>query len=123
MNSLNTHTYDGALKERKQQIIADLERVKDVEKTQAFEELRTLLALPPIQNALFSMIVSGPPQANHDPTNDLDAKNLLYLCWEKKGLDTDMIPLLRLAFEDMLTGSCPQGRSTRFFQVLVSIIS
>jgi len=123
MISLNTHAYDGALKDRKEQIIQDLERVKNIDKEKAFEELRTLLALPPVQNALFTMIVSGPPQANHDPTNDLDAKSLLYLCWEKRGLDTDMIPLLRLAFEDMLTGSCPQGRSTRFFQVLVSIIS
>jgi hypothetical protein len=119
MEQLQTHNYDGKLHERKQLYINEINRVRTLDKRREFEELKNLLQLPPQQQMLFDAITQS-NVGNYDPTNDMDAKDLIFLCFEKRQEEA-MVPLLRLAFEDMLTGSCPQGRSTRMFQVLVSL--
>ena len=80
--------------------------------------------------------------SNYDPTNKLHACDLLYLCCElltflksqteekeeappkekegDGGGDTPpdtLMEILLMQLNDMHTGSCPQGRTTRLFQV------
>jgi hypothetical protein len=119
--TLDIHAYDGQLREVKKFLDADIVRVKNIDKRSAFMDLRNILSLPPHLIGLYDSIVTGSPQSNYEPTNDLDAQDLLYICWERKDKDIDIIPLLKMAFEDMLTGMCPSGRATRLFQVLVSL--
>ena len=117
-----THFYDGQLE--KAVLEADLSRASQKtseEKLAAFGLLRSLL--PKITHHNFDVIVrdfirTGRTKgANYDPTNDLYADDLLYLCSELSS-DPVLIDLLTAQLVDMSTGICPQGRTHRLFQVL-----
>lgn len=119
-----THFYDGQLGTAKATLEVDLIRASQKtseEKLAAFGLLRSLIPKETHHN--FDIIVrdfirSGRTKgANHDPTNDLHADDLLYLCSELAG-DPVMIELLTTQLVDMSTGICPQGRTHRLLQVL-----
>jgi hypothetical protein len=79
---------------------------------------------PEFSNALtnYNVIVeTGVKNANYDSTNDIDAFDLLWLCYEQCQKDPDFIVPLMLQLSDMSSGMCPQGRATRLFQLVLAI--
>ena len=134
-DKLNTHTYDGKLHAGRERIRDDLARARAAgraAKLQAFAALRAALASEPASTPhtlrFFDAIcAAGDAPANHDASNDLRADDILYLCHElhlaNRGSDDPSSVLQGLAeqLHDMSTGQCPPGRTTRLYQVYVSI--
>jgi hypothetical protein len=132
---LQTHTYDGKLKNVKQVLQQDISRASQVskkEKLQAFVNLRLNLTLykeftPKVKRCFdaiyntFSQSGRVKTSRNYDCTNDVYADDLLFLCYEKVFIekDSDFARMLILQLEDMNTGLCPQGRTTRLLQILL----
>lgn len=66
--------------------------------------------------------------ANYDPTNDVYADDVLWLCGKiltghtRQCLSNknDFVKELAMNLEDMRFGDCPQGRTTRLLQVMFS---
>ena len=117
---LNTHHYDGKLIIT--DFIADIERVKKIDKVTKLTKFNKLadLALTIFQKRNLSVIIrdyKNNSRANYDSSNNLDAADLLYLCCEKMD-DDDFRDIFILQLDDMTSGMCPQGRTTRLFQVL-----
>lgn len=132
---INTHTYDGKLEKTKIYLIKDIIRASQVPKgvkLEAFDQLREHLKRVPISpEALkcFDVIVATFTQSGHaqnnpnyDPSNDLFADDLLYLCFEKIVVEKneDLCGSLIQQLRDMTTGLCAQGRTTRLFQILLA---
>lgn len=124
----NTHFYDGKLGELKAFLEPDLlqtgQRTAE-EKLAFFQLLRT--KLPRTAHRNFDIVVQDfiktgrTPGPNYDPTNNLYADDLLYLCGSlAQNFDWDpiLIDLLAAQFIEMSTGMCAQGRTHRLFQVL-----
>jgi len=65
-------------------------------------------------------------QANYDSTNNFRAETILYLIYQKlkemNEIDSGLIDIIIEGLSDIVTsGSCPQGRSTRLYQIYVSL--
>lgn len=130
-----THTYDGKLEQTKLQLLEDIFRVSQISKSDklnAFGHLRLELQKYPLPQPAqrcfeaifqtFSQMGHVPSGGNYDPTNDLFADDLLYLCFERvvKYQDADFAQAFILQLGDMALGLCAQGRTTRLFQILLA---
>ena len=147
MNPLNTHTYDGALINCQQPKIHDFLKlvsiIDDIEKrstttTFVTEILKIDVSEKTQISITFLNIImnSWGTQANFDATNNLSADNLMYVCafiWNelkksecsKLEKVCDLVDFSRVFFlqcEDIQTGSCPQGRVARLWQVVAAFI-
>lgn len=56
---------------------------------------------------------------NFDPTNKINADNLLCAC-SKLSNNEDFVDELEIQLADMKTGHCPQGRTHRLYQILLA---
>jgi len=141
-DALNTHTYDGKLRDYRETIKKDLDRARGVApavKQEAFEVLRGALARAPettpqtlrYLDQIRTAAATGRTAENYDSSNDLRADDILYLCYElylndtvaasSGGKPSDLLSILADQLHDMSTGPCPPGRTTRLFQVYVSL--
>jgi hypothetical protein len=130
---INTHYYDGILCNLRHLIQSDLDRVASINKSSAFEDLsRIVSAQNPCPqttmclNAIIqTYITHGRGGENYDPKNDMYACDLLYIVYERIIRKDEMSPRyleeLLIQLEDMATGLCEQGRTTRLFQILVML--
>lgn len=123
---LNTHHYDGQLKDQ----IDHLGLLKSGgEFGKVINNLKAYLSM---YRALEGLPDAGPwkdnfdtivrdresnPQANFDPTNGVDASEMLY------NIELKIRTLLNetcIQLEEISNGSCPQGRATRLLYVLLA---
>lgn len=133
MDLLNTHTYDGQLKYVKLYLKKYYDLIDNVEiddlKIKINDGYQFLLENNKFDNTsnltfqtLFNSIGTG---ANYDSTNDINADHLLYFCvyeiLEKK--DNDFVDLFIIQLNEMQSGMCPQGRTHRLIQILISFIT
>jgi len=121
MSLLDTHYYDGKLPVA--ELKREIDRVAALSREMKVVACTSLLNLdmdPRQKRNLETIILDfrDASRTNYDPTNDLDAGDLLYLCYERIA-DADFVALFLLQLQDMSTGMCPQGRTTRLFQVLL----
>lgn len=130
----DTHTYDGQLKNRLAEIKSFLDEASKMskeEKLDRFYKLKSFLKCNPQADTFLSGIIrdyeTGNHGANHDPTNNIHAEDLLVLCFnlcfrsaKSPEIAEEVSSLLSLQLEDMATGYCPQGRTTRLVQVVLS---
>lgn len=141
------HFYDNKLAERKKSLQRSIDRVSLLtiqEKVATFDKIAREIEVvlesdarsgeKTRQHALvFLNIIRSDlvrygrvnSQANYDPTNDLHADDLLMLCGEILFGDAlvdklEFLALLTQQLHDMESGSCPEGRVSRLFQVVVS---
>ena len=70
----------------------------------------------PMINQVSVLLVNTPIQ-NYDPINNVDFVELLSLTW-RLVVGSDLIELFKEQYLDILNGTCPQGRTTRIFQIL-----
>jgi hypothetical protein len=130
--ALNVHYFDGKLKEMYNMFSQDFERVRNLreEKTSEFQKLQELLisknashqSLQYLRMIVDTFTRNG--MENYDASNNVYACDILYLICENinKSSDEDKeeyISLLISQLEEMAGGSCPPGRTTRLFQVLM----
>ncbi len=141
LGALNTHFFDGRMSDMMVYLQEDITRAAQIskeEKNKAFDDLSQCIknGNSPFksQNSLvcFDTIVAShafygrlaaPINRNYDPANNLHACDLLYLLYEKICVDenTEYLTLLLTQLDEMATGLCPQGRTTRLFQTLVML--
>nr|QBK86274.1 MAG: uncharacterized protein LCMAC102_00690 [Marseillevirus LCMAC102] len=141
LGALNTHFFDGRMSDMIVYLQEDITRAAQIskdEKTKAFGDLAQCIKNcdSPFksQNSLvcFDTIVcshsfygrlTAPINRNYDSANNLHACDLLYLLYEKICIDddTEYLTLLLTQLDEMVTGLCPQGRTTRLFQTLVML--
>ena len=136
MRATETHSYDGKLASRKLEIDKHLTRAAKSgkeEKIAMFNRLlahlRTKSGFSPQSEANLRTIIrdftqdnAGP---NYDPTNNLFAIDLLWLCAELCFLTSSEVAdevsmLINIQLEEMSSGMCAQGRTHRLFQVVAS---
>lgn len=132
--ALNTHFFDGKMEEMIQtHLFKDIERVKHYtkEKLNGFLYLRQKKGYTPVGLACLHNIIqtyehSGRGGANYDSANYLYACDLLYLVYEKVIEEASRDPpeneyfkMLALQLDEMASGMCAQGRTTRLLQVLL----
>lgn len=124
--SLNTHDYDGKLKEtiaNSQPLLPISEKDFDSELAKmrrVMELFQTLEGGSPLWSTYFDLIVKDRmlvPQNNFDPSNGVDAAQVLYNISLK--IKT-LLSLTQMQLEDMASGPCPQGRATRLLSVFLS---
>lgn len=136
MEKTNTHTYDGKLSLAKRSLSSELARVSQIpkgKKLENFTQMKGILQrfpgfIPQAAHCFetifrtFSTDGHVPRGTNYDPTNDLHADDLLYLCYEKleEGRNKDFAEGLLLQLQEMAGGLCAQGRTTRLFQLLLA---
>jgi hypothetical protein len=137
----DTHFYDGKLFTLLPELEEDIVRaskVSDPDKTLAFAELERVLRdrggphIGGIMRSYMAIVTSHRQYGrmknqnpNYDNDNNLYACDLMYLLYEKIVLQnsTEHLKLLYEQLDDMSSGLCPQGRSTRLFQALVMLKS
>ncbi len=89
-------------------------------------------AIPPHSMKYLRLIISthekcgriaSPSNGNYDPANKLHACDLLYLLYEKimSEEEPEYMRLMLEQLDEMSTGPCPMGRTTRLFQSLVML--
>lgn len=134
MEKLNTHFYDGKLQDSIKEIQNDLDKIKFISYEDKLKSLYILLndlstnknIKPPGIRCLTTIVsdFSNKSAANYDHINKLSASELLYLCYEKIYNENkkDMIDILITQLNDMSSGMCPQGRTIRILQVLLTSI-
>ena len=114
---LNTHFYDG-------KIMNELPIVKDLsfeEKQQCGQDLiKSCLHINTKALYYLSVMVDSiGTSSNIDMTNDLNADDLLCLCWIYRN-NIDFVKELEIQLLDMESGFCPQGRTHRLYQLLLA---
>lgn len=142
---LNLHYYDGKI-ECDSSILANIERVSTIHKGDCFNMLigklsekdpRAINCLNCIikdyntfgRNKTIEVDIVDPKDKNkkivksilnnnYDPSNDLFACDLLYLCGELID-NEDFLNELVTQFIDMSSGLCNPGRCTRLYQILL----
>lgn len=134
MTLLDTHHYDGKLKDRIDSLLPHIIRAASIPKSQkveAFSVLRNTLIHRPTFNIVaqtnFDQIVMDfiqydhNPGPNYDPTNNLYADDVLYLCSEI--ITPDLIDLLNTQLAEISLGPCSQGRAYRLLQIVGAILN
>ena len=126
--TVNTHDYDGKLRQE----IQEAAQMLPIEKDSFGKDMITLKTLieahhklegsrmSPASSKFFDDIVNDHfinPSKNFDPTNGVDAAQVLYNIHLKV---KTLLELTSLQLEDMATGPCPQGRATRLLSVFLS---
>lgn len=116
-DKLNTHSYDGKLN------MALLPHVTQLSIEEKKKRGHQLLSESRFNNVagkyLQGIINSIGTQQNIDKTNNINADDLLCLCWEMRH-NRDFIKVLEDQLMDMGTCFCPQGRTHRLFQTLLA---
>jgi len=136
MEKTNTHNYDGKLSLAKKSLSSELTRASKIPKSgklEAFARIKVILQrfsgfTPPATHCFETIFRTFSTEGrisrgtNYDPTNDLHADDLLYLCYEKleDGRNKDFAQGLLLQLQEMAGGLCAQGRTTRLFQLLLA---
>lgn len=131
----DTHHYDGALRNNiDNALLLELEVIKSIK----VEEKKTYccdfvvdfginILNEQLDSVKYLQIIINDwgNSSNFDPTNNISAEDLLYICaveWNNLKLThlelcTDFIEELCIQCSDMQTGFCPQGRVARLWQI------
>ncbi len=122
MELLNTHTYDGKWKAQLDEVLSACGGVRSL------TNLPDFMLVPGAHTPFVDMLLSG--NGNMDPVNGVDARDLFILLihrleeLKKKYTESEFTSIFNLSMEqiaDIANGPCPQGRTTRIFQVLYAL--
>ena len=132
------HEFDNKLEEtiKNLSLLTEIRIIPVDIKLQSFRQLEKIIT-DNIAKNFFNMILNDLQKnvnQNYDPINKLYAEDLLYIIYlhlekiklepnlkEREDKQKTMIELLNEQLSDMRTGSCPQGRTIRLLQIVISI--
>jgi len=131
-DKLNTHYYDTQLKQQYKELVEKQD--KDTEflsipwtKAMVFDELYTALQQQTLSPDSFNRTTSmlhllrQDDRNNYDPLNEIHAIDILTRTWYfVRALPKEDQSYFFTQIEEIQDGSCPQGRSTRLFQIYYS---
>lgn len=136
MTSLELHFYDGKIEKREEEDLGLLKNEYDIQKLEnGLGKLREYIPInkPNILHNLcvilndYKTFGRNPGCPNYDPSNCFFACELLSICFdilfEKKYSEEDFQGLMKVFLEqidDMSTGMCPPGRTTRLVQFILT---
>jgi len=118
LTNMDTHYYDGKWLTLYQDIIKD----KDWERISCSFELtiQQINAKWPLAKVItVSNILLTTRQQNYDHKNKISVEQLLPVVWSQIKGNVDLQPVFLEQYLDILNGTCPQGRTTRLFQILM----
>lgn len=123
-----SHTYDFKLADTKLELEKHLVKIKKLPKNEKLtvlgklgKKLEGMGGLPNF-HVLVADYIRG-NMKNYDPSNSIDASDLLCLCSELSNVETcskDVIELTSIQLEEINGGPCPIGRVARLLQVVYS---
>jgi hypothetical protein len=129
---LNTHYYDRSLKEGYRELVKKQDKDTDFLSINMpihtlFDELyNTLNLLRIIDGDIRNMLelIRNDTKNNYDPLNDIDTMDILNRTWYyvRKMELIDRIMLFK-QIEEIKNGPCPQGRTTRIYQIYFYCVS
>jgi hypothetical protein len=129
MNYLDTHFYDGKLKERALPYRDRLENIKFIshaDKMSILDRLDSKLTDQMAKQMLSVIKNEGTSSSNYDSSNNLWAIDVLIWIIEYMELSEsnyeDTLPILQEQLADIAHGGCPPGRTTRIFQTIINCI-
>lgn len=108
----DTHSYDGKWGDNYRKIIANIE--PDISFIQAVYEIQSRSSDPRVSEVSRIILAGG----NYDHSNRVDFCEMLPIVWSLVK-DSPLESLFYEQYMDILNGSCPEGRSTRLYQVLL----
>ena len=136
---MNTHFYDGKLKEAREQLAPYLDDAAKVDMSTKLASFATFASLlmtrptttPQAQHNLQTIIVDYQKHQgredihspNYDPSNNLVVDDLLYFLINlivriPEEQQDNFIDLANQQFTEMSSGMCPQGRAYRILQII-----
>jgi len=119
---LDTHSYDGRLDSKNINEIDNVRQLSNDDKLLVINELLEHINTKISDEGLFylkTIINDIGTDHNYDPTNNLRAEDLLYISKYYQDND-DFVNNLDTQLQDMKTGFCPQGRTHRLYQIILS---
>lgn len=122
MELTETHYYDGKLKDYAERLFHGIEKGSQTfeQVCRDFQEWAQKVNAPQAKITLeFLLKEKG---HNLDPTDNLNAEDLLILIWEKiKGSPEDYSYIFEQLGDITTSGPCLMGRSKRLFQVFIAL--
>ena len=116
MNRIDIHIYDGNIEYKLSNQIIELDTSIKLSKILLDKDkLQSKLTLKALN--YYNLMLNELNINNYDNKNNVMLIDLLYLCSNKIDND-DFINMLNEQLEDMETGFCIQGRTTRLVQLL-----
>jgi hypothetical protein len=130
MSLINTHEHDGKWKEQLEEVLKHFP--DGCQKIQNSIPEKFVARFTPQQQVFINMLMGD--QGNFDSINNIDAKKLALLTFTKllelsespNYTEHEFTLIWNLTMEqitDIANGPCPQGRTTRIFQILYSLVS
>lgn len=131
--STDTHYYDNKLKDE----LVISTNISKLDMGPIFPEFKRILEQNQ-ENGLYPTAIQAlnliekdvECSGNYDSTNQFRADTILYLLYQKlkkfdsppPGIDKGLINVIMEGLSDIITsGPCPQGRSTRLYQLYISL--
>jgi len=108
----NTHYYDGKWEIK----IPDI-KVNHDDFIKCIDEINLFFKCCQVYKV--SKLVTTDLENNWDPSNNISFEYLLTFVWNKVKNNSDLIPLFKEQYTDILKGTCSQGRTTRMYQIYV----
>jgi hypothetical protein len=134
-DQLNIHLYDGQLHDQVKNISELITRVKNIPINTRHELLQNFINFLSYfvhdKNKLTNLFIiiqdhkQDNNKNNYDPSNNLDAIDLVLISYDLLRLETnlpDMLIIFLEQLQDMSTGLCPPGRCTRLLQFILTFI-
>lgn len=127
----DTHHYDRKIKPAKTLVPSKWKTFTPSERQTLISNFYKEITDVPAKNMIKTIVRDIDTPANYDPINDNYADeifaNILYLINTSPSEKNSQIPdtinnLIVEQLNDMYTGACPQGRSTRLFQIYNLIV-
>jgi hypothetical protein len=119
MTSVNTHDYDGKMKETIQTILCKIKESKNtLEYNACLEEIQRHYSSRSDQSFINIInLLRNDKAGNNDAANNISVEMILPFLWEYIK-ENKMFDFFYEQLIDIQNGSCAQGRTTRFLQLL-----
>ena len=131
-DQLNIHIYDNKLHDQVSSISNLINQVKNLSRDTKQELLDNFIIFlnyfvqdKNILTNLFIIIQDQDNNKNYDPSNNLDALDLVLISYDMLRHESDSPDMLNIFLEqlqDMSSGLCPPGRCTRLLQFILAFI-
>jgi len=121
MRNLDTHYYDGKLKNYFDYVISKIEYVP-ISFDITISEMKDYCKNNNLNDAYNTLTLLESKKGNYDPTDNINSELLLNYIWYKiKHNPNEYMYIFEQLGDITTSGPCPQGRSKRLFQVIKSL--
>lgn len=113
-NLINTHYYDG-----KWNVDFVNYKISHEDFIECISEINNKFNCESIRKV--SNLVLTDLKNNWDPSNNISFEYICIYVWNKVKSNEDLLPLFKEQYQDILNGTCSQGRTTRLYQIYLIV--